>query len=168
VCEEWRSSFDRFYADMPRRPGPEYSIDRINNDGDYEPGNVKWSTAKEQAANRRLKKNSVMEVDGLSLAQICRRAGVPYQSVWKQIKKNGESPLMAIGHFSARRRKGLAHGVMSYMVDGLGLWEACRRAGVNAGSVYARMNRLGVSPKEAIGHFQARGAKAKIPAGPLI
>jgi hypothetical protein len=51
VCERW-NDFSSFYADMGERP-PGMGIDRINNDGDYEPGNCKWSTKKEQSNNRR-------------------------------------------------------------------------------------------------------------------
>jgi hypothetical protein len=53
VCERWRNSFENFLADMGERPeGKE--LDRYpNNDGDYEPGNCKWSTRKEQQNNRR-------------------------------------------------------------------------------------------------------------------
>ena len=52
VCERWHS-YENFLADMGRRPSDEHSIDRINNDGNYEPGNVKWSTRQEQAQNQR-------------------------------------------------------------------------------------------------------------------
>ena len=51
VCARWRT-FENFLADMGERPAGR-SIDRIDNAGHYRPGNCKWSTPKEQAANRR-------------------------------------------------------------------------------------------------------------------
>lgn len=51
VCPQWES-FDQFLADMGLRPAGK-TLDRINNDGNYEPGNCRWATAKEQAANKR-------------------------------------------------------------------------------------------------------------------
>ena len=56
VCDRWLNSFQNFFDDMGKRPGPEYSIDRYpNNDGNYEPSNVRWGTSKQQANNRRKK-----------------------------------------------------------------------------------------------------------------
>lgn len=53
VCPRWKNSFENFITDMGFRPSASYSIDRINNNGDYEQGNCRWATHFVQMANRR-------------------------------------------------------------------------------------------------------------------
>lgn len=53
VCDSWRQSFSAFVNDVGSRPSSVHSLDRINNDGNYEPSNVRWATVKEQGNNRR-------------------------------------------------------------------------------------------------------------------
>lgn len=54
VCLRWIDSYDNFLADMGRKPTPRHSLDRYpNNDGNYDPGNCRWATRKEQNLNQR-------------------------------------------------------------------------------------------------------------------
>lgn len=53
ICPSWRASFSTFLSDVGPRPTTNHSIDRINNDGNYEPGNCRWATAREQRLNQR-------------------------------------------------------------------------------------------------------------------
>lgn len=63
ICVEWRHDFAAFLAHVGRRPGKRYSIDRYpNKNGNYEPGNVRWTTASKQARNTR--RNRFLEFNG--------------------------------------------------------------------------------------------------------
>ena len=53
VCDRWLHSFEAFLEDVGKKPSPELTLDRINNDGNYEPGNVRWATQSEQQSNKR-------------------------------------------------------------------------------------------------------------------
>lgn len=56
ICDEWRYSFAAFLRDMGKRPGLKYTLERINNDGNYELGNCKWAIMREQSGNTRRNK----------------------------------------------------------------------------------------------------------------
>lgn len=62
VCERWAESPARFIEDMGKKPSPRHEIDRINNDGNYEPGNCRWALRKENSNNRR--SNRFIEHEG--------------------------------------------------------------------------------------------------------
>ncbi len=56
VCDSWREAFENFYEDMGTRP-KNMTLDRLNNYENYEPGNCRWATKKEQTNNRRKNNN---------------------------------------------------------------------------------------------------------------
>lgn len=77
ICERWKKSFKAFLKDMGRRPTPKHTLDRHpNNDGNYEPGNCRWATRKEQCNNYRC--NQVVEFNGKSqtLTQWAEELGI--------------------------------------------------------------------------------------------
>lgn len=68
VCSRWKS-FENFLADVGEKPSPSHSLDRIDNNGNYEPGNVRWVTHREQCRNRR-SNTAVIRDDGLRFSSI--------------------------------------------------------------------------------------------------
>ena len=86
VANEWVSSFYKFFEDVGPRPSAEHSLGRIDNDGNYEPGNVEWQTAKVQANNRRGLHLIRRGGEYLSLSQLSERSGVAVRTIEKRIR----------------------------------------------------------------------------------
>lgn len=84
VCERW-ATFENFYEDMGDLPTPKHSIGRIDNDGNYEPGNCRWETPKEQAANTSTTR--FLEFNGTrkSLAEWATETGIPHNLIYQRV-----------------------------------------------------------------------------------
>lgn len=95
VCERWLHSFENFLADMGEMPSPKHSLDRIDNDGHYEPLNCRWATRIEQGANKR--NNIVLTLDGdaKTIAEWTRERGWPKGFINTRLRK-GWSPVRAL------------------------------------------------------------------------
>lgn len=85
VCDRWTASFEAFLEDMGVKPGVGYSIDRIDNDGNYEPGNCRWASPTEQRRN--MSSNHIVEIEGhpYALSEACERLGLKYNNVRTRI-----------------------------------------------------------------------------------
>lgn len=76
VCERWRDSFEAFFADMGPRPSGRHQIDRKDNDGNYEPGNCRWATPRENALNKRSTRMISCFGEMLPLSRWAERTGI--------------------------------------------------------------------------------------------
>jgi hypothetical protein len=95
MCERWLNDFGAFLSDMGPRPTAQHTIERINNDGNYEPHNCRWATRLEQGNNKR--NNVHLTIDGrtLTVSQWSRETGVKARTIAKRISK-GWAPERAI------------------------------------------------------------------------
>lgn len=73
VCDRWRNSFESFLADMGARPSADHSLDRIDNNGNYEPDNCRWALAAEQSANSKAIRLVTVRGETLSIADARRK-----------------------------------------------------------------------------------------------
>lgn len=96
VCERW-SDFRLFMQDMGPKPGPDYSIDRIDNNKGYSPENCRWATRSEQQRNT--SKNRMLTCHGetKSLADWAEQSGIPYKKLQDRVGKLGWSAERALG-----------------------------------------------------------------------
>lgn len=83
VCQRWMASFDNFISDMGLRPSAEYSLERKNTDGNYEPSNCIWATREAQQRNRRVNKRVLFRGEDMTLFRAIEATGniVPYHTV---------------------------------------------------------------------------------------
>jgi hypothetical protein len=95
VCSPWRESFEAFRADMGDPPAGG-TIERIDNERGYEPGNCRWATVKEQNRNRRDTRWVTLDGETASLAEWCERRALKYKTVHMRINGYGWSPARAL------------------------------------------------------------------------
>jgi hypothetical protein len=94
VCESWRHSFQSFYDDVGPRPSDTHSIERINNNGNYEPGNVRWATKEEQNFNRR--NTHLVTIGGVtrSIGQWAKAVGLHRSVIGNRVKHGWPAELL--------------------------------------------------------------------------
>ena len=94
VCERWKNSFISFYEDVGARPSSMHSLDRINNDGNYEPGNCRWATKKQQSRNQR--RAVLLTHNGITqpIAQWSEETGINPDTIKARMKAGYSSSLV--------------------------------------------------------------------------
>lgn len=85
VCDRWLTSFENFYSDLGPKPSPQYSLDRIDNNGNYEPSNCHWATKEQQARNK--SNTTLLEWEGkqVKLLELCESFGVKIATVRERL-----------------------------------------------------------------------------------
>ncbi len=103
VCERWRRDFTAFLADVGLRPSPGLDIDRIDNDGSYEPGNVRWATRRDNCRHRRSTRWVEINGERISLIEAAERARVSYSLVKGRVQRGWsiERALTEVSHAAA-------------------------------------------------------------------
>ena len=91
VCDRWLKSFDNFYEDMGPKPTPEHSIDRIDNNKGYSPGNCKWVTINEQANNRRNNHNITLDCTTKTISQWGDEIGINSSVISLRLRRGWDS-----------------------------------------------------------------------------
>lgn len=154
VCSRWSESFEVFFKDMGRRPTPGHSLDRFPKpDGNYEPGNVRWATAKEQARNT--SKNHLVRAGDLNLtiAEWSERTGLLKTTIRERLKRGWEAE-HAVGlkpdrhrshvmpRKSTKRHSRGADAAQYAKAQNVSLAEAARKYGISKPAVYQKWREL--------------------------
>lgn len=143
ICDEWLDDFQAFISFVGPRPTASHQIDRIDSNGNYEPGNVRWATPQEQARNRR--NNKIVEYQGRSmcLSEASALAGLKHSTVVSRLSR-GATIEEALQPQNKHHRK-----VIKIHGEEIPLSEAVKKYGGSYQKIHYRINDLGWSVEKA-------------------
>lgn len=149
VCSDWRNSFEAFMSDMGTRPSSAHSLDRIDNDGHYESGNVRWATGKQQNRNRA--SNFVIKNDGHSktLAEWAEITGIPALTIRARIIQLGW-PIKRALELPVKTKSRSGRRAITWNGETLCIAEWARRVGISPKTLKTRIFELGWPVENAL------------------
>ena len=151
VCDEWRNS-SRVFIDWAMANGWRrgLQIDRIDNDGNYEPGNCRWVTRRRNMRNCRTNRIVTFNGESLPLAEWSDRTGIPYFALVARLNKGWEVPRALTQPVRPQLNR-------TAQVDGesIDVNEAAKRTGLSVHAIYNRLRR-GWEPSRAATEPRAR------------
>jgi hypothetical protein len=112
MCQEWAASFEAFLRNMGPKPSPTYSLDRIDPDGDYEPGNCRWASPSVQARNKRNVTFYDFGGERLVLAEVAARLGISRSQAGRLVRRGVLMVRGVAGRAAPGRTGCLAEGLI--------------------------------------------------------
>lgn len=143
MWEPWRQEFNLFYLFMGDPPGKGYQLDRINNDGNYEPGNCRWVDSKTQSNNRRTNVSITAFGKTQSIEHWAKETGIKYATIWNRYHRLKLTPEQAVyaekyapGKYMKEVCKKVTHnGLLLSVAD----W--AKELGISVGAAYKRLRK---------------------------
>jgi hypothetical protein len=111
VCTRWQASYLNFLEDVGRCPSGCTSLDRINNDGNYEPGSVRWAVQKQQNRNSRHTHNVTVGNQTLCISEWAERTGISADNIRARLRL-GWPPELAVSTSTSRSNRFNTIGVL--------------------------------------------------------
>lgn len=145
VCQEWENSFDSFREwALNNGYSDDLSIDRIDNNGNYEPSNCRWATAKEQANNKRNNLHIEYKGETRTLAQWCEVFGLERNVVAMRIYRDN------IPFEEAIKKGNRVKRLLTYKGKTQSIAEWTRELGFKKNTLDNRLNKLGWTVEKAL------------------
>lgn len=166
VCDRWLESFENFLADMGPKPSPQHTLDRKENNGNYDPDNCRWATKKEQAANRRSNRMITYKGETLMISEWAHRADLEMYVLYLRVVRRGWDFERALntpvqdnkfkkGHtvqptHRSRRPVSTSTAMITYKGETLTTAAWARRAGLKEATFNRRVTRYGWDLERAL------------------
>lgn len=144
VCRQWRESFEAFLSGMGERPSKRHQIERIDNNGNYEPENCRWATRKEQARNRRSQRSLTFDGETLCVTEWAERLGFTERQLRNRIHQGWPVERILTEPVNHTRR------MLTHSGETLCIAEWARRTGLSIQTICYRLDVQNHTAEDAL------------------